>query len=447
MKDSQAITLNRPAIGGWSLASVWRRQRARLGQWTSRGALAILDQGLISGANFFLSVVLARWLSPAEYGHFAVVLAILLFFAGSYQALLLFPMTIGAPQLTQGEREAYLGGMHHLLKRICAGLLCGAAGLAVLQAVFGQGSWGSAASAAIALPPLLLHWQARDFHYLTLAPRHSAQAAGIYAAVLMGGSLGLRSTGQVTLPNAMLLMAAGAAAAASWLLYTMPFCLKRDAATWSMARTLREGWRIGRWEFLVHLTFWLPTQAIFPAVTGVLGATQAGALRALQNLSTPLLQIHTAIHRLAQPYFSAKLTATAERQRARTGIGRVALLGMAAGIVYMLVFGCLGRPVLTLLYGQGKFEQHDNLLALSIAPSVLFGVALGFATGLRALHRFPTVLRMFGTGTVAFALFVIPLSREYGLAGTLTAATLGNAISLVWAIAAFLRATKDFAKP
>jgi hypothetical protein len=34
----------------------------------TKGGLAVLDQGLISGSNFLVGILLARWLAPAEYG-------------------------------------------------------------------------------------------------------------------------------------------------------------------------------------------------------------------------------------------------------------------------------------------------------------------------------------------------------------------------------------------
>src|SRR5580692_6677487 len=39
--------------------------------WIAKGGLAIADYGLISGSNFLLGVLLARWLSPEHYGAYA----------------------------------------------------------------------------------------------------------------------------------------------------------------------------------------------------------------------------------------------------------------------------------------------------------------------------------------------------------------------------------------
>ena len=36
----------------------------RLSRWARKGSLAVLDQGLFSGANFLVNILLARWLEP-----------------------------------------------------------------------------------------------------------------------------------------------------------------------------------------------------------------------------------------------------------------------------------------------------------------------------------------------------------------------------------------------
>ena len=90
--------------------------------WIFRGGLAVADQGLISGSNFLLSVLLARWLSAEQYGAYALGYSLFLLAAGFHQALLIEPMSVGAggllgrpPALSwRAHRMAYLRGLGHL---------------------------------------------------------------------------------------------------------------------------------------------------------------------------------------------------------------------------------------------------------------------------------------------------------------------------------------------
>jgi hypothetical protein len=71
---------------------------ARRLAWVGKGALAIVDQGLLSGSNFLLAVLLARWLPRDQYGAFALGFSIFLFLSGLHNAFFLEPMSVLGPE-------------------------------------------------------------------------------------------------------------------------------------------------------------------------------------------------------------------------------------------------------------------------------------------------------------------------------------------------------------
>src|ERR1700691_3728197 len=54
------------------------RFSGKFARWITKGGLAILDQGLISGSNFLIGILLARWLMPEQYGAFALAFYVFL---------------------------------------------------------------------------------------------------------------------------------------------------------------------------------------------------------------------------------------------------------------------------------------------------------------------------------------------------------------------------------
>src|SRR5437879_1887053 len=60
--------------------------------WATKGGLAIVDQGLISGSNFLLGILLARWLVPEQYGAYALAFSLFLLLSFLYHSMLLEPM-------------------------------------------------------------------------------------------------------------------------------------------------------------------------------------------------------------------------------------------------------------------------------------------------------------------------------------------------------------------
>ena len=106
----------------------WLRESSR---WIRGGILAVVDQGLMSGSNFALSILLARWLTPEQYGAYAVALSIFFFVSTVHQALLLEPMSVLGTSEYSGQWREYAGAMVWFH-----------AGFSVLMLiVFGVGAW------------------------------------------------------------------------------------------------------------------------------------------------------------------------------------------------------------------------------------------------------------------------------------------------------------------
>jgi len=82
--------------------------------------MAIFDQGLISGSNFFLGIVLARWLGAEQYGAYALAFSTFLLVSLIYQALLLEPMSVFGSSTYRGSVRQYLGGLLWLQAAIAA---------------------------------------------------------------------------------------------------------------------------------------------------------------------------------------------------------------------------------------------------------------------------------------------------------------------------------------
>src|SRR5690348_9270670 len=85
---------------------LWAGARA----WSPKGALALLDQGLISGANFIVGILLARNLAPHEYGAYALAFQVFLFLSVGYSAMVLEPLSVfGSSVYRDTNREYQIG--------------------------------------------------------------------------------------------------------------------------------------------------------------------------------------------------------------------------------------------------------------------------------------------------------------------------------------------------
>ena len=95
-----------------------------------KGFWAIADQGLFAGSNCVLNVMLARWLSPVEYGEFATAFAAFLGLGVIHTALLTEPMLVFSPERYRDRHKHYFGTLiyGHVLVALAASLVLFVAG-------------------------------------------------------------------------------------------------------------------------------------------------------------------------------------------------------------------------------------------------------------------------------------------------------------------------------
>ena len=410
-----------PQASGW----------ARVVSWLGRGSLAVLDQGLVSGSNFLISIMFARWMSPSDYGHFAVAFAVFLLGVSSYQAVFQIPMMVIGPRLRDEERKAYVVGLIRFIDHLAPTLLAMGLGVSAVLQYFASPWVGAALGAAFVLPAVVQHWQTRDFHYMALSPKAPAQAAVIYFVIIAIGLVFLSRMKFALVFAGFCLMAIAALASAAWLRLCLPASVRQSGEYWSASQILRRSWPLGRWELLINLAVWIPTQAVLPVIASVLGAGQAGAMKALQNFATPLSQVYSSLNRLIQPALSMEVAKGLGGRAAQRRIGNIGLIALACGLAYATFFGILSRSLVELLYHSATYSGLYWLVFWSVLPTVMWGTAHCVSVGLRASGRFRPVMLAFLAGAAITMLSVEPLAAAYALPGAVAAVTFGNLLTLL----------------
>ena len=217
--------------------------------WVGKGSLAVLDQGLISGSNFLIGILLARWLAPDAYGAYALAFSIFLFLSGFHTALLLEPMSVFGPTSYKHQLPAYLGKLVrlHFAVTVALALLLALGTTCFLNLFADRAVPYALFGVALATPWILFLWLSRRCVYLELRPALAVRSAAVYCLIGLPFTFLLERLGCLSPFAAFLLQAVASLAAGGLLLASIRPQITSTELSPSMRMILNQHWHYGRW--------------------------------------------------------------------------------------------------------------------------------------------------------------------------------------------------------
>jgi O-antigen/teichoic acid export membrane protein len=421
-------------VDRFSIARMLAVDRAGLWQelirWATKGGLAVVDQGLISGSNFLLSIVLARWMSRDEYGAYALGFVIFLLLGQLHQALLLEPMAVFGASIYRGHMRHYVGAMLRMHLVLSVGIVLVLGVSADVARVLGQASGlpGALAGAALASPCILLLWLARRAFYLRLSPTLAAAGALLYCALVVGGLSLAHRVGWLSPFSAFLLMGAGGLSTGALLLVRLRSRLETSTFAPGLRDIWKRHWCYGRWALASAVGIWLPGSIYYPLLTSFHGVGSAGEFKALTNFALPVFQTFTALSLLLLPYASR-----VQSQDRGALTWKLTMLCVGGAAAYWAVVIPLRVPAFRLLY-SGRYMEVVALVPAVGLGSILWSAFFGPATVLRAMQSPALVFAALTAECLVCLAVGVPATWALGLRGAVWAMVLSQALGFLVAV-------------
>lgn len=400
--------------------------------WIQRGGFAILDQGLISGSNFLVSILLARWLVPDQYGAYAVAFGIFVLLSLVYQSLVLEPMAVFGGSSYRKCLRGYMGSLLWIHIVISGAILIVFGTSAAFFALFTKANVlaGALAGVTIASPCILFFWLARRTFYLEMSAGKAAMGAFVYSALSMAGLYLVYRRGWISPFTAFVLM--GMAALGTGLYNLVR--LRRDLKPGEAAPTVQESWRrhwgYGQWALASCVANWIPAYIYYPLLSSFGSMAQSGQLKALMNFTLPVEQTKAALSLLFLPY-AARILARDGSTGARTLSTRLSLVSVGIAGSYWTLILIFRHPVFHFLY-SGRYSEVAHLLPSVAFGSIVWSACFGPAIALRAMESPSSVFVAFSLATFISLLVGVPLSWRFGTWGAIWGTNLADFLS--WAI-------------
>ena len=278
--------------------------------WLGKALAALTDQGIVALAGFSVTVLLARWLPPGQFGAYALAYSLFLFLAVFHNSLLLEPMSVFGPSNYRTNLPAYFGKLlrlHFALTFLLSFLV------AIGVVIFGRSHHDpSLASAAwgigLGTPPILLFWLWRRAAYVKLRPELAVRGAAIYFSVILVLLLLFAHLHWLSPFTAFLAQASGAIAASTLLLLAIRPQLREREIGSHLSTILKEHWEYGRWMVAASLAYWLSGGAYYVLAGILLRMEDVAALSALQTVLAPASQFLAATTLLVLPWAAGRYT-------------------------------------------------------------------------------------------------------------------------------------------
>lgn len=399
--------------------------RRRIVRWAGTGFWALADQGLFAASNFGLSVSLARWLAPTDYGAFAVSLAVFTIVGAIHTSVFSEPLLVFGSGKYRARLWSYLRvlvGSHFLFGGI---VTIGFATGGIVLLVLGASPLSPCLlGLSLAAPAILFQWLMRRACYVNLNSRLAASAGGMYFFILAVSVVTLELVGLLGSFSAFVVMGASSAVAAVWILARLRAASDLDSPATPAREVVRDHWTYGRWATAASVLMWLPGDSYQLLLPAWWGLNASASYRAVTNLILPIMNFNTALGRLLVP----SLVPLSRRPGFGARIVRLALLFVVAPLVYFVCLGTLARTAVHLLYGP-RYESIIGLVWIAgLVPLVAAASAVSGAA-LRALEMPSLVFIAYLCSAVVAMSAGLILVRNLGVEGALVGWVLSYATS------------------
>jgi O-antigen/teichoic acid export membrane protein len=402
-------TLNEPP------ATVRRWRASPQFHWATRGAWAVLDQGLFAGSNFLLTILLARWLAPAEFGAFTIAYSVFLLAGTVHTALVTEPLLVFGSGKYATLFRAYLGAVlrgHWLLSAATAVVIAVAAAASLL---LGSASLASALAAmALASPIMLFSWFARRACVARLEPRLSAASGAVYFVLMLIGLEVLRRSNYLSPATAFGVLGVCSLVAGGWTLSRLRSSSLGQNLPNAFREAGRDHWRYGRWSLATGTLAWVPGNILLLLVPTVGGLAASGVVKALTNLVLPIMHANIALGMLMLP---GLIRARAEGHFVQAFRISGALL-VGGSLVYWLLIVLFARPLLDLLY-QGQYTEYEKIVWWAGALPVTAAIVAVLGAALRAMERPDRIFWAYTVSTMVSLTIGVWAVRNWAVTGVL----------------------------
>jgi O-antigen/teichoic acid export membrane protein len=377
--------------------------------------IALIDQGVVSGASFLTTIMVGRWTSPGQLGLYSVGVSALVASLAIQDSLVSLPYTIQRHQMPRTPAEgagaslAQSGLLSALVAVLLATTALGLSAGGAKQELTAM-TWVLAATAPFAL----LREFGRRLAFAHMRMGSALMLDSTVAAIQLAALCWLGWVGWMSSASAY--AAIGAACAVIgivWLyLARANFVIRMD----QVLATARRNWGLGKWLFAGQATITMQGYVTYWLLAFLVGASATGVYAACMSIVLFANPLIIGIGNTLAPKAALALK-QGGRARLRREVIRDSLLLGAAMAVFCLLVLLAGESAMRALYRGDEYAGRGQILMPLALAMMASAVDAPASIGLASMERPQAIVWAGSIGVVLTIVLVWRLTIEWGLFG------------------------------
>lgn len=382
-----------------------------------KGSVVIVDQGIVSGVRFFISLLLARYVTPAEYGGFVLAYGVLMLVNYIQVSYILVPMSVLCPSLGGEELKNYYGCLLKIqivLSAVMSVILVVTShfwllwfkepGIDTIFMAMGFSAF------AVQMQEFFRKIFFNHYHLkkaiLNDAMCYLGQLVGIFILVWNRNISSVLVFWVITIFSLL---------AAFW-----GYCLCRNLfkiRTQNLKQTVMKQFNYGKWLLASMSTQWISGQIYIYIAASFLSISAAGILGACRNLFGIINVALTGIRNILLPYGSRKFSLQGI-SFLKEYFKKIYMLGSISLVIYVLVISAFSRHILDFLY-RGQYRGFEYVVILFAVQSLINFFAFPPDTGLLIMKKTEGIFKSYLVSSIISFVIAFPLIKLLDLRGAL----------------------------
>ncbi len=376
--------------------------------------LVLTDQALVSGVNFVIGIILARYLGLANYGLFALAWMAVLFASSLHQAFIISPLYSIYPK--QEDKKQYLASLMGV--QVLFSMLTYVFTYCILSiTVHFYPEWGNGVNFHV-LSGLVSAFVFNDYLrrlFFTLHKPISVLLMDVIGYGLqpilvfilyLNGFLTLESTFAV-----LLILLSGS------ILFSLLFTYREGLVIKHLAKVLKINWNYSKFLLGTALLQWFSGNFFIVVSAGIIGPLAVGAIRMAQNVVGILHILFLAMENMV-PIRASEILISSGSKKMMQYMFKITKQAALPTLGLLGLIAIFRNQILELFYGIESIEYHYVLLAFCVLYVFVFvGTMLRFV--IRTVEHNGVIFISYIVSAGFSFLAAKPIVEFMGLAGVL----------------------------